>query len=118
MKPHLALIIEDDDLLGDIFSKSLEGVYTTEVVKDGLLALERLDQIRPMLVVLDLHLPGLNGKEILASIRSNPALAETRVILCTADERTADLLQDQADIVFLKPVNPSQLRQMAARFAN
>ena len=118
MNNQFALIIEDDDILGDIFAKSLEGIYTTEIVRDGLLALDRLDQTQPALVILDLHLPGLSGKEILASIRSNPVLAQTRVILCTADERTADLLQDQADIVFLKPVNPGQLRQLATRFAN
>ncbi len=118
MDNKFALIIEDDDLLGDIFAKSLQGLFATEIVKDGLLAIDRLQATQPALVILDLHLPGLGGRDILAKIRSNPTLGHTRVILCTADEGAADVLRDQADIVFLKPVSPGQLRQMATRFAS
>lgn len=114
MANNVALIIEDDDLLSDIFSKSLEGLYSCEIVKDGNLALARFAETQPGLVLLDLHLPGMNGDKILEGIRASSV--GCRVILCTADARKAETLRDEADIIFLKPVNPLELRQLASRF--
>jgi CheY-like chemotaxis protein len=116
MTKPLALIVEDDEHLSRIFAKSLSGDFETEIASDGVTALMRLAQIKPTIVILDLNLPALGGKDILADIRSNPDLDGTRVILCTADARQADALQEQADIVMLKPVSPLQLREIAARF--
>lgn len=116
MGKPFALIVEDDQHLSQIFSKTLEIDFETEIAGDGSTALMRLAQIRPNIVVLDLNLPGLKGAEVLADIRANPALSSTAVILCTADARQADTLQDQADIVMLKPVSPLQLREIARRF--
>jgi len=115
MTKPLALIVEDDEHLSQIFAKSLSIDFETEISGDGATALMRLAQVRPKVVVLDLNLPALGGKDLLADIRGNPDLSETRVILCTADARQAETLQEQADIVMLKPVSPSQLRQIAAR---
>jgi CheY-like chemotaxis protein len=115
MSNPLALIIEDDPKLGQIFSLTLQADFTTEICPDGREALARLAQVVPALVVLDLHLPGASGEEILASIRADPRLAGTRVILSTANHLQADLLEEQADVVLLKPVSPTQLRELANR---
>jgi CheY-like chemotaxis protein len=116
MKDNLVFIIEDDDDLGDIFSKSLEGLCAKEIIKDGIVALKRLEETTPRLILLDLNLPGIGGEKILESIRSNPALGSSHVIVCTANARKAELLRDDADVVLLKPVNPVQLRQIVSRF--
>ena len=116
LKDNFVFIIEDDDFLGDIFSKALEGMCTSEVIKDGLVALKRLEEIAPNLIVLDLNLPGVGGEKILDAIRSNPALRSAHVIVCTANALKAELLRDSAEIVMLKPVNPIQLREIASRF--
>ncbi len=116
MNKPLALIVEDDIYLSQIYVKALSGEFETEVASDGSTALMRLAQITPTLILLDLNLPGLGGKDILADIRSNPNLTTSHVILCTADTQQANMLQEQADIVMLKPISPSQLRQIAARF--
>jgi len=115
MTRPLALIVEDDTQLSRIYSIALQTDFETEVVGDGSTALERLKQITPVIVILDLNLPGTPGKTILASIRSNPKLNKTYVILCTADERQADALNIEADFVLLKPVSPTQLRDLASR---
>ncbi len=116
MKDNFVFIIEDDDFLGDIFSKALEGLCTREVIKDGLVALQRLEEIAPNVIILDLNLPGIGGEKILEAIRSNPALSPAHVIVCTANALKAELLRDSAEIVLLKPVNPIQLREIASRF--
>jgi DNA-binding response OmpR family regulator len=116
MPKPLAIIVEDDSNLSRIFSLALQTDFETEIYGDGSTAFMRLANADPTLVVLDLNLPGLQGKDILADIRANRRLANTHVILCTADERQAELLRDDVDIVMLKPVSPAQLRQIAARF--
>ena len=115
MTKPLALIIEDDPQLNTIMSITLQGDFEIESCADGNAGMERLKQTIPTVVVLDLNLPGASGKEILQSIRADERLAKTRIILTTADERQAETLQDEADIVLLKPVSPAQLRELALR---
>jgi CheY-like chemotaxis protein len=59
-----------------------------EVVNDGVKAVEKLAALAtgsvPDLVLLDLHLPGMNGVEVLRWMRADPAYAVTPVIVLTA----------------------------------
>lgn len=116
MSKPLALIIEDDPDLSEIFSLSLRGGgFETEVIRDGQLAIDRLAGTAPVIIVLDLHLPHVDGATILAQIRSNERFEKTAVILATADAHLADSLRGQADLVLLKPVSIDQLRELAKR---
>jgi CheY-like chemotaxis protein len=115
MTKPLALIIEDDPQLNTIMSLTLQADFEIEACANGSIGLERLRQTVPNVVVLDLNLPGASGKEILHSIHGDERLAKTRIILTTADERQAETLQDEVDIVLLKPVSPAQLRELALR---
>lgn len=73
MTNPFALIIEDDENLGIIFAKSLQSAnYATEIVKDGQIAMDRLAEISPDVIVLDIHLPQVQGTEILNHIRATP----------------------------------------------
>lgn len=115
MTKPLALIIEDDPQLNAIVSITLQADFEIESCADGNAGLERLKQTTPNVVVLDLNLPGASGKEILQSIRADERLSKTRIILTTADERQAETLREEADIILLKPVSPSQLKELALR---
>ena len=113
----LALIVEDNEDQTLVFTQALtQAGYATEAVLDGLSAQERLKKIRPALILLDLHIAGVNGAALLRQIRSDRRLAETRVILATADAAFADSLRGQADLVLLKPISYIQLQQLASRF--
>jgi CheY-like chemotaxis protein len=118
MTKPLVLIVEDDPTLNQIFTITLEADFETETIAEGKTALTRLDDIIPALVVLDLHLPGAPGREILAKIRGDERLSKTRVILATADDRQADMLYEQADMVLLKPISPGQLKELALRLSS
>jgi CheY-like chemotaxis protein len=112
----LVLIVEDDAKLSEIFSLTLQAAgYQTERVMDGAVALARLAEIVPDLVVLDLHLPNVAGPDILRHIRADARLTQLRVLLATADERLAETLEDQASLTLLKPISPEQLSVLAAR---
>jgi CheY-like chemotaxis protein len=116
MSNPLALIIEDDENLADIFSLALRRAqFEVEIVQEGDKALTRLTEIIPAIVVLDLHLPHVSGETILHQLRADPRLAKTRVILATADAFLAGELREEADLVLLKPISPGQLRELASR---
>jgi DNA-binding response OmpR family regulator len=117
MTKPLVLVVEDDPKLNEIIIITLQKDFELESYTDGDTAIERLKNIVPNIVILDLNLPGASGKNILNSIRADERLTKTRVILATADERQAEILTEDADIVLLKPVSPVQLREMALRMS-
>jgi DNA-binding response OmpR family regulator len=117
MKNPFALIIEDDPKLAFIFAEALKiANFETEIVQDGQAALDRLAATTPAVVILDLHLPHLSGSDVLAHIRADQRLAQTRVMLATADALKAELLRGEADLVLLKPISFHQLSTLARRF--
>lgn len=116
MTKPLALIVEDDRKLAEIFSLAIDSAdFETEIVHDGSEALTRLAAIVPALVLLDLHLPNVSGRQILREIQADQRLAQTRVIITTADALMAEELRSLTDLVLLKPISITQLRDMAVR---
>lgn len=112
----LALIIEDDEDMGTIFSAAMrQAGFEPEVVVDGQLALERLQEVAPDVIVLDLHLPTVSGPEILQYIRRDERLKNVRVIIATADPHLADTLRKEVSFVLDKPVSFRQLTILSQR---
>jgi len=116
MTKPLALIIEDDPRLAGIFTYVLQAAgFEAEMIRDGQTAKDRLGDTTPALVVLDLQLPHVSSEALLRQIRTDERLARTRVMLATADALMAESLRMEADLVLLKPISFSQLRDLAAQ---
>lgn len=116
MTPPLALIIEDEPDLAALFSAAMRNAsFETEILADGQIALERLAEITPAIILLDLHLPKISGREILHHIRNDERLTKTRVLITTADTLMAGPLRHQADQVLVKPISFRHLRDTAIR---
>jgi len=112
-----ALIVEDNDDLADIFAMALQGAgFETQIAPAGDVALMQLSSSTPDIVVLDLNLPRVPGTEILRHIRADVRLVSTKVIIATAYPRMLESIEDEADLVLLKPVSFVQLRDLATRF--
>ncbi len=112
----LALIIEDDEDLSFIFAEALRAAgFEAEIIRDGQTAMVRLEQCKPAVVVLDLHLPYVAGTDILKRIREMEHLKKVRVVVATADARLAEQTDRQADFVLIKPISFSLLRDLAIR---
>jgi len=112
----LAFVIEDDKNLALAFAEAVEEAdYEVEVLNDGKVAMERLAETTPTIVILDLHIPHVKGSEILDYIRSTERLENIRVIVASADDHRAAELRGIADLVLLKPVGFRQLQQLALR---
>jgi DNA-binding response OmpR family regulator len=77
---------------------------------DGAAALATIRAQQPDLILLDTMLPRLSGSDVLAAVRSDPAVAATPVIMLTAREQTA-LDKDAAATAhyLMKPFSPFEL---------
>ena len=114
----LALIIEDDEDLSFIFAEALRTAgFEAEIIRDGQIAMDRLAQSNPAVIVLDLHLPNVAGTDILKRIRDTEHLSKVRVVVATADARLAEQTDRQADFVLIKPISFSLLRDLAIRLS-
>lgn len=85
--------------------------YILEAV-DGDEAWALIQELKPSLVLLDVQMPGRGGLDILRSIKADPTLKATRVILLTAKAQEADVeagLIAGADFYLTKPFSPLDL---------
>jgi DNA-binding response OmpR family regulator len=113
----LALIIEDNEGVAEVCRVALEQAeFEVEHVSNGPAALDYLGAFTPALILLDLHLPHVSGQQILKHIRSQERLAQTRIILTTADLSRAETLQNEVDIVLVKPFGFIQLHELVKQF--
>jgi DNA-binding response OmpR family regulator len=118
--PRQAFVIEDEVQLAAIYTKALDlAGYQTIAIHNGQEAINHLRSLKeaPSLIVLDLNLPMFPGKDILRFIRMDSRYARTRVILATSDSAAVrGEIEDKSDIVLLKPISFTQLRDLASRF--
>ncbi|HXS54684.1 MAG TPA: response regulator [Hanamia sp.] len=112
------LLVEDND--GDIFL-TLEALKEArihneiDVVKDGEKALQYLNKENefanaetPDLILLDINLPKVDGKEVLARIKSDDVLKVIPVVMLTTSDSERDIMdsyQNHANCYITKPVD-------------
>ena len=89
--PQRILVVDDTPLnvkmLADILTFKGYRTVETESAEEGLKVAE---EQRPDLILMDFHLPGMDGIEALAMLRANPATASIPVIAVTASAMTED----------------------------
>ncbi len=110
------LLVEDEPVQAEIFKAALEasGLPVVHLTR-GDQALDYIRNHRPRLVVLDLHLPGLNGDKVMEALKEIPEDERPKVLLATADPRLAEMVQEAAEMVLLKPISYVQLRELVKR---
>ena len=115
MSKPVALVVEDELDLSFLLAQVVRlAGYEPEVVHSGDIALDRLAQVIPDLVLLDLNLPKVLGTDILKHIRSEQRLLGIHVIVVTAYKHLAESVYEQADHVLNKPFEFDQLTQLIA----
>jgi DNA-binding response OmpR family regulator len=119
MANPIAFVIEDHVDAATIFAEALKAAgFETEVIDSGDKAMQRLAEMVPDMVILDLNLPQVPGTDILRRIRTDARFSETCVVVATAHPHWADTVQGEADLVLLKPISFTQLRGLAARLSS
>ena len=118
LKPANVLLVEDNE---DDIELTLEALDNSKlqvnihVVSDGISAMEFLrregkyaDEQRPDLILLDLNLPRMDGREVLKEIKEDARFADIPVVILTTSEAEEDILkayQLHANCYISKPVD-------------
>jgi two-component system OmpR family response regulator len=99
------LVVEDDRSVGQFVKRGLEEQrIQTDLIVDGMEALDRASQANYDVIVLDLRLPSLSGQEVLRTLRDRGV--ETPVLVLTAQdavESKVQALRTGADDYVTKP---------------
>ena len=94
LEPALVLVVDDSEENRQLIASMFAGSdHKLEFGSDGLEAVSKARALRPDLILLDLRMPGLDGREAFAQIRKSPGLEMIPVIAVTA----STLLDDQGN---------------------
>lgn len=76
------LIVEDDDFFRELIAKRLssEGFDISEAI-DGEQGLEKIKEMKPDLIILDILLPGIDGFEVLSKIKEDRSVVSVPVVI-------------------------------------
>lgn len=106
--------VEDNPASEFVVRKALEDLADIEVVSDGRVAVERLLASPPALLLLDYHLPGLNGEQVLRQLRAAPQTHNMPVVVLSAAADTAKLLSLDCQGFLAKPLDLDELRGLVS----
>jgi DNA-binding response OmpR family regulator len=113
------LVVDDDANSLDIVRTFLESRgYHVVTAMDGNAALSCLEEVRPVLVLLDVMMPGMDGWEVARVIKNHPDFVNTRVVMLTARSDFADKqegLRSGADDYIVKPIRLDDLGDRVER---
>lgn len=124
-KKHTRILLVDDepDILEILeYNLTSEG-YQVDTAKNGVLALEKADEWKPHLVLLDVMMPEMDGIETCEKLRNNANLSDVLIVFLTArseDYSQVAGLEAGADDYITKPIKPkvlmSKIKAMLRRF--
>jgi CheY-like chemotaxis protein len=105
--PRSALVVDDSMLARHSVCRLLETRgFSVESVSNGQEALDRLENYRPSLIVTDMKMPGMSGKELIAALKANRRTARIPIIIVAARPSGPDPNSDaRADYAIYKDID-------------
>jgi two-component system, OmpR family, response regulator RpaA len=115
---RLALIVEDDKSMANLMKRVLvNDGWEVRLARNGFDAGFLASSLLPRLILLDIMLPGIDGREACRQMRQDPRLAGTRIMAVTAlrDEKSrSEIIAAGVDAYMPKPFTIRQLREAIA----
>ena len=107
------MIVEDEKDIVDLVEYHLkQSGFSVRTALDGPSALEQIKKERPSLIILDLMLPGMDGKEVCRAMKSDPSTRSIPILMLTAKAEEIDRIvgfELGADDYVTKPFSPREL---------
>lgn len=115
------LVVDDDEVIRQLIAVNLtlEG-FEVETAVDGRDCLEKVAEIRPDVITLDVMMPRLDGWVTATQLRRNPDTSAIKVVLITARAQEDDRergLQIGVDAYLTKPFDPAEMIRVVRRLA-
>jgi two-component system, chemotaxis family, response regulator Rcp1 len=119
---------EDDVLLTKHAFRSLPFVVDLQVASDGLKAISMLrreppygDSSSPHLILLDLNMPKMDGRQLLVALKNDERLKHTPTIILStsaSDDDVWNAYRNHASAYMTKPIELREFRERMKRFAD
>ncbi|GAA0594913.1 hypothetical protein GCM10009546_66400 [Actinomadura livida] len=115
------LVVDDDEVIRQLIAVNLqlEGFEVATAV-DGQDCLEKVAEVRPDVITLDVMMPRLDGWVTAIRLREEPGTAHIRVVMITARAQEHDVRRGNeigVDAYVTKPFDPNQLIQTVRKLA-
>jgi len=115
------LVVDDDEVIRQLITVNLElEGFEVQTAYDGQDCLDKIKDVAPNVVTLDVMMPRLDGWETAARIRSDDSLASVRIVLLSARAQEADIQRGDkigVDAYLTKPFDPDDLVDTVRRLA-
>ena len=112
----LVLIIDDDPMTVSLLQGELESEgFRVMAVADGVSGLAAVRQHRPATVILDIHLPKLDGWAVLSELKNDPSTMHIPVLIVSVEEQRARGFSFGACDFLVKPFEPDRLVEVVRR---
>ncbi|GMU04987.1 response regulator [Corallococcus caeni] len=110
------LVVDDDVLIQQLVTGQLEPAgFKVVTANDGLAAMKLAREVKPQAILLDIHLPRMDGWSVLSQLKSDPTLAAIPVILVSVEEQRARGFSLGACEYLVKPVEPERLVEVVQK---
>lgn len=113
VEPYRVIIIDDEQTTLKFFSMLLRqrGMEVREV-SDPMKALDVIRDFNPELIIIDMYMPKVNGRELAAVLRQEPSLLSTPIVFLSAEQdlqKQISAMREGADDFLTKPIQPQYL---------
>lgn len=114
---YIVLVIDDEESMRDSCSQILEkDGFLTSTAEDGSVGLEKVKEIKPDLILIDLKMPGISGLEVLERAREiDPNIIPIVITGYATVESAVDAMKKGAYDFLPKPFTPEELRIIIRR---
>ena len=107
------LVVDDSDVIRTLITVNLEleGFEVVQAV-DGQDALDKVNEVRPDVMTIDVRMPRLDGFDTVERLRSDPRTHDLKIAMVTACAQESDLRRGDevgVDAYVTKPFDPSTL---------
>jgi DNA-binding response OmpR family regulator len=110
MNPIKLLIVDDEEEFTATLAERLAlRQYDTRVASDGKVALSKIEEERPDIVLLDLHIPGMSGLEILTRIKAMDSTIQVIILTGSVGDIAELTMKAGAVEHMIKPVDIENL---------
>lgn len=114
------LVCDDDEGIAEVMRIMLEGAgYTVNIVNNGKSIQKKVAVFKPDLILLDIWMPGIDGKEITKLLKKEKSSSKIPIIVVSALNDTKKIADDSGADGFLpKPFDMDTLLALAKKYTS
>lgn len=114
------IIVEDDNVLRDVLSQKLEkSGYVVDRAEDGMVAMDKIKEVRPDMILLDILMPRKSGMEVLEELHSDPELKNIPVVVISNSGQPVEIVRARElgarDFLIKAVFDPSEVLEKVQR---